>query len=323
MPTRIGILSTAHLHVHSYIKAFSGNRDSSIVGVWDDDVERGSAFCQHHALRLFSARDELIEQCDAVVITSENSKHLENAQAAANAGRHILCEKPLVINEDQGSAMLDLATKVKLMTAFPCRFSPAYARLKERVAAGDIGRLLAVCATNHGMCPFGWFVEPELSGGGALIDHTVHVADLLQDLLGQDPTSVYAQTNSKTYGQSWDDTALLQLTYANSVFATIDASWSRPKKYKTWGDVKLNVVGEKGTIELDMFAQGFDTYSANGHGLSGYGSDLDKEMAAAFIKCIQEDTEPPITAADGLVAARVAFAGYRSAELGEPVPLAS
>src|SRR5207253_2134250 len=104
--------------------------------------------------------------------------------------------------------MAEIAKRVKVMTAFPCRYAPSFTRLQERVKAGDIGPIKAICATNRGRCPFDWFVQENLSGGGAMIDHTVHVTDLLRALLGEEPTRVQAQTGSNMYGQSWDDTAM-------------------------------------------------------------------------------------------------------------------
>jgi predicted dehydrogenase len=292
---------------------------ANLIGIWDDDERRGRSFAEGISRPFFGSADDLLAGVDAVVITSENNKHAELGIMAAKKGRHILCEKPLVTNESDGRELLESARSVKLMTAFPCRFSPAYVRLKQRVKNGDIGKVLAICATNHGTCPFGWFVDAAMSGGGALMDHTVHVADLLYDLLGEEPSAVYAQTANRIYGNSWDDTAYLHLTYPSGVFATIDASWSRPGNYRTWGDVKMNVVGENGVIELDMFNQMFDAYTLeNGHGVGAYGSDMDGVMVEAFLASIQNDTPVPATGEDGLRAAKVAILGYTSAGNGEP-----
>ena len=319
MAARIGILSSAHMHAHGYAHGIKQNGAAELVGIWDDDAERGNAFAQRYGTKFFENRGNLIEASDAVVITSENRKHLESAREAANLSKPFLCEKPIVTSKDEAEEMRSIADKVTVMTAFPCRFSPAYQRLKARIAAGDIGRILAINATNHGSCPFGWFVETDKSGGGAMMDHTVHVADLLRDLLGEDPITVYAQTGNKIFGQDWDDTAMLHLTYPNGVFATIDASWSRPASYKTWGDVKMAVVGEKGVIELDMFSQGFDFYPKDGpHQLAGYGSDLDSLLINSFLKAI-ETGRPEITATDGIAAAMVAIRGYESAASANPV----
>ena len=158
-----------------------------------------------------------------------------------------------------------------------------------------------------------------------MIDHTVHVADLLRVLLKAEPTSVQAFTGSNVYGQSWEDTAMLTLEFPNGVFATLDSSWSRPKSYKTWGDVTMNVVGERGVIELNMFSQAFDIYSDEtpSHRISGYGSDLDAALIADFVRCILQDRPIPITADDGWKAVQVALAGYESARTGKPVALAA
>ncbi|MCH8275685.1 MAG: Gfo/Idh/MocA family oxidoreductase [Armatimonadetes bacterium] len=325
MAVRIGVLSVAHMHSHGYAHGLNAHPEAELAGVWDDDNERGKKFADRYETDFFDDHEALLAQVDGVVITGENKRHAETAEWAANAGKHILCEKPLVTTEQEGERMSEAVEKagVRLMAAFPCRYSPAFQRLKERVKDGEIGRILAVCATNHGMCPFGWFVETEKSGGGAMMDHTVHVADLLRDLLQSEPVEVYAQTGNKVYNEEWEDTAFLHVRFENGVFTTIDSSWSRPQSYKTWGDVRMNVVGEKGVIELDMFAQAFDRY-ANGparHSIASYGSDLDAGLIADFVRVVQTGEEPPITFHDGLQAARIAMAGYRSAGTNEPAPL--
>jgi len=148
-----------------------------------------------------------------------------------------------------------------------------------------------------------------------MIDHVVHVADLLAVLLGEPPSRVQAQIGHNMYGKDWDDTAMLTLEYPSGIFATLDSSWSRPTSYKTWGDVTINVVGENGVIEIDLFGQAFDHYANdNGkHGLAGYGSDIDAGLVDDFIRFAKGEIEGPVTAMDGLAAVRVALAGYRSA----------
>lgn len=321
---RVGILSVAHLHVGSYVHSFGAHPRTQLVGIWDHEPSRAKEFADRTGIPLCEEIDDLLAICDAVCICSENHWHAELAARAAKAGKHILCEKPLVAREEDAATMVDAvnAAGVILMTAFPCRFSPAYARLKVRVEAGEIGRVRAICATNRGSCPGGWFTQPELSGGGAMIDHVVHVGDLLRDLLGADPVRVQAQTGNNMYGQAWDDTAMVTIEFPDGVFATLDSSWSRPKGYKTWGDVTMTVVGEKGTIELDMFGPAVGVVSATGFRNASYGSNLDAGMVEAFIRACLDGEPVPTTMHDGLQAARIALAGYRSVEAGQPVALA-
>jgi predicted dehydrogenase len=323
MSLRVGILSVAHLHAWGYVAAMKAHPEVDLAGAWDDNSERLTLFAKSADIAQFEDIDLLLDRVDAVVICSENTRHASMAQKAESRGKHILCEKPLVTNEADAATMREIAERVKVMTAFPCRYSPAFKRLRERVEAGEIGAIKAICATNRGRCPFDWFVQTELSGGGAMIDHTVHVADLLRVLLGEEPARVQAQTGTNMYGKEWDDTAMLTLEFPSGIFATLDSSWSRPQSYKTWGDVTMNVVGEQGVIELNMFGQEIDVYSDGTvtHTLAGYGSNLDSALVDDFVRCCLEDTSSPISVHDGIQAARVAMAGYRSAELGQPVTL--
>lgn len=318
-------MSSAHMHAWGYAAGLQRNPDAALAGIWDPVAERGVAFARQFQTEAFASADELFEVCDAVIVTCENKLHAPYVELAATAGKAILCEKPLATNEAEKDRMFAAveAAGVKLMTAFPCRYSPAFLRLRERVDAGEIGAIQAISATNRGRNPGGWFIQTELSGGGAMIDHVVHVTDLLRVLLKADPIQVQAFTGNNMYGQIWEDTAMLTIEFPGGVFATLDSSWSRPSSYKTWGDVTMNVVGEKGVAELNMFGQGFDHYVNEPQGihLAGYGSDLDAGLVNDFLKCVRDDTPPPISGLDGWKASQVALAGYESVRTGKPVVL--
>lgn len=311
------------MHSYGYAGGLAGNPRAERIGVYDRDAEAAKKFSETFGVPLFDTPESLVKAVDAVIITSENKLHAEYGELAATYGKHILCEKPLVTSEAEGKRLMEAVNTagVKLMTAFPCRYSPAFKRLQQRVANDEIGKIVALCTTNRGSCPFSWFVETEKSGGGAMIDHTVHVTDLLRALLKEEPVLVEAQIGNNMYHQGWEDTAMLTLTFESGIFASLDSSWSRPKSYKTWGDVTMNVVGERGVIELDMFGPSLDFYSNDSmkFASAGFGSNLDEGLVSDFLRCIEEDTVPAVTGFDGLQAARVAMAGYESARLGQPV----
>lgn len=319
MPVRIGFLGVAHMHAWGYVAALQSDCRARVTAAWDPDVKRKDVFGLENGVHQADSIDDLFERSDAVVICSPNTSHAEHVELVARAGKPILCEKPLVTSmEDADRMRKAVAGKVQLMTAFPCRYAPAYLRLKERLAAGDIGAIQAICATNRGRCPFDWFVDIHQSGGGAMIDHTVHVADLLRDLLGAEPTSVLAQIGSNLYGQEWEDTAMLTVEYPDGVFATLDSSWSRPQSYKTWGDVTMNLVGDKGVIEVNLFGQNVEVWG-QAASLAHYGSSLDAALVSEWLTSIEE-SRPPLTGLeDGLAASRVALAAYQSVGKTEPI----
>lgn len=322
MSLRVGFLGIAHLHAWGYAASLRKVEGAEPGLVYDHLPERARKFADLTELQAADA-EAVLASSDAIVICSENKRHAKYVEIAAAAGKPILCEKPLVTSEDEAARIQAAVEKhgVQLMTAFPCRYAPAYERLLERFRADEIGKLVAVCATNRGQCPFDWFVDVNESGGGAMIDHVVHVADLLRVLLGEEVKSVYAQVGSNMHGQDWEDTAMLTLEFPSGVFATLDSSWSRPKSYKTWGDVTMNVVGEGGVLEMDMFSQAVHVYKDVNmrYGLHGYGSDLDLALVSDFNQAARSGGPMPITLQDGLQAARVALAGYASVQAQQPV----
>ncbi len=307
--SRIGFAGVAHMHSHGYAHALG----DSVCGVWDDSPERANSFAGRFGVPVFRALSELAEASDGIIITSENTRHVPIVRQLAPFGKAVLCEKPLVTSEDEAQELIQIIaeTSLPVMTAFPCRYSPAFIALKSKIK--DLGRIRAICATNRGRCPGDWFIQKDLSGGGAMIDHVVHVSDLLRCLLGEEASRVQAQTGSRMYEQDWEDTAMLTIEFPSGIFATLDSSWSRPPKFKTWGDVTMNVVAENGTIELDLFSQTLEVYSDNGHTVSGYGSDIDAGLVADFLRVVAGEMPPPVTAYDGIQAARIALAGYESA----------
>lgn len=315
MPLRVGILGVAHVHTPSYVTCVRGHRDATLIGFYEPEATIAAQFAAGHDVPHYGI-DELLTLVDAVVLSGTNVEHLPFALAAAAAGKHILTEKPIATTVEAADAMIDAAAKggVNLMTGFPCRFSAAWRSLKQHVRAGEVGKILAINATNRGTCPGGWFTDKAKSGGGAMIDHTVHVADLLRDLIGEEPTSVHAKIGSNVYGQSWDDCAILTLDFPGGLFATIDSSWSRPKTFKTWGDVTMSVIGEKGVLNMDMFGQEMEAYSLSApYGVRGFGSNLDALMIDEFVKSCIEKRPPAVTGEHGRAALRVAMLGYASA----------
>ncbi len=322
-PLRVGVLGVAHLHADSYAAQLAALGDAVLVGVWDADSDRANRKAAQYQTGAFTDRDALLAASDAVVVCSENVHHRALTEAAAQAGKHVLCEKPLATTPDDAHAMIEACQSagVQLMTAFPCRFSPPFQSLQSAVANGELGEVLALRGTNRGKCPGGWFIDKALSGGGAVMDHTVHVTDLLRALLNAEVAEVYCESGNGILHGDFDDTGFLTLTFENGVWATLDASWSRPQTFPTWGDVTLGVTGTGGVIEMEMFAQESVRYNdASGRiAYEGWGSSIDAGMVASWVAALRTGSPVPVTGEDGLRAVEVVEAAYESARTHQPV----
>lgn len=322
---KIGMISFAHGHAFSYLSSLLSIPEVEIIGIADPDHGRVADVVHKHGIAYYEDYRALLEKpLDAVVICSENVYHAEITIAAANKGVHVLCEKPLGIGMDEMNAMIEACRShnVQLMTAFPCRYLAAVTQAKNAVDRGDIGEIVAIKGTNRGTAPSGWFVDRELSGGGALLDHTVHVMDLMRWITGSDPEEVYAYAATlfdETLGV--DDAGMIHVTFENGTFGVVDTSWSRKSPFPTWGDVTLEIIGTKGVISVDALGQINELYSQeNGIGQWNYwGDNMDLYLVRAFVQAIRQGERVPISGEDGLRSAAVALAGYQSLETGQPV----
>ena len=326
-PLRIGMLSFAHEeHAASYAACLQQIPGVELAGIADDDEARGRG----HAARLGTGyvadyRDLLArDDIDAVIVCSENARHREMVVAAAAAGKHVLCEKPLATTREDALAMIAACrdNKVKLQIAFPMRFSPPAVALREAVRGGAIGTPLMVQATNPGRMPPGWFSDPKLAGGGAVMDHTVHVADMLRWIFEREITSVYAEIDTRIHpGLPTDDVGLIMLGLDGGISASLDASWARAKTWPIWGGVTMDVIGDQGVLSLNAFNQNVQLFDdrAGRYSLVPFSASGDPVLVRSFVDAIRDDTPPPVTGEDGLRALEVTLCAYESARRHEPV----
>ncbi len=334
---RVGLASFAHVHASGYARLLAQRPDVDLVASdpdvrgEDDGQARGSELAAELGVRHVAGYDELFAQdLDAVVVCTENSRHRVVVEQAAAAGVHVLCEKPLATTLEDAAAMRAACDRagVVLMTAYPVRFHPGFRKLRESVRRGDLGRVLAITGTNNGQAPIAsrrWFVDPDLAGGGALMDHTVHLADLLDDLLDHQPRSVYAQVNRIVHAADVEveTGGLVALTYPDGVVATIDCSWSAPASYPGWGGLTLTVEGERGSVTLDAFAERLEVFDDQAGGLrwQPYGADLDALMLQEFLGAVREERVPQPDGGVGYRTLQVVRAAYASAASGRSVQL--
>jgi UDP-N-acetylglucosamine 3-dehydrogenase len=325
---RLGIVSFAHHHNYGFAAGAQTLPGVEIVAVWDADPAIGAEAAAQFGTTFEADLDTLLarDDIDAVIIGSENVNHARHTIAAAKAGKHVLCEKPLATTVEDAQAMVDAcaANGVKLQTAFPVRFVPSTIALRDAIRSGTIGTPLAVTARNPGTCPHRWFVDPALSGGGAVMDHTVHVVDVLRWIFDAEFTEVYAEIDTRIHDIPVDDTGLLMLKMSNGIPVSLDTSWSRPESWPTWGGVTIEVIGEEGVLSLDAFADVLEVAEIRHHTYTWRPVDSvgDAEMVRGFVDAIRNDTPTEPSGVDGLRAVQVTLAAYESARAGEPVAIA-
>lgn len=337
-PVRIGLISFAHTaHAVSYSSALGRLKEAALVAVYDEDPQRGRQFAAQFQAHYYSRLDDLLKREDlqGVIVCSPTSQHRDLVCAAAAAGKHVLCEKPIATRLSDAQEMVNACRSagVLLQIPFVCRFYPMIQTARRIIQNGEIGRVLGAVGGNRGVPPLPplyppWITDPVQAGGGALLDHSVHVTDAMRFLFESEVESVYAEKGVfAEKPMKVEDCGLLSLTFRDGAVATVDPSWSIPENNPYHYDFYLRILGEKGTINLDDTRQALTIVSdrPNRSGVSDepFGVDVDFEMVRHFIRCIYagENLFPAASGEDGLRALEIALAAYQSADLHQPVTL--
>ncbi|MCX8064794.1 MAG: Gfo/Idh/MocA family oxidoreductase [Candidatus Hydrogenedentes bacterium] len=325
---RIGIMSFAHLHAYSYAHCVNSLPGVELTAIWDDDKNRGKEASEKYNTRFVENLDDFLGlPIDGVIITSENANHKRMVEECASAKKWILCEKPLATTIEDSISMVNTCRreKVGLGIAFPCRFIPAIERARDYIGSGKLGTILAISCTNNGTYPGGWFSEVSLSGGGATMDHTVHVVDVLRWMLNKEFEWVYCDLGNQMHKGVFDtdDIGVLQLEMEDEIQVSHIASWSRPKSFPTWGDVTMEIVGTKGVLYVDAFNQKLNVYSdaVMKAEWAFWGENPDLALIEDFVHSIEEKRDPLSTGVDGVRSVEVTVYAYESAKAQKKVKI--
>ena len=342
---RVGVIGLGIGRMH--IEGWREHPDVEVAAIADADAQRlhdvGELFdiaTRHASAQALLAAGGL----DVVSICTPNQSHKALALAAFEAGAHVLCEKPMALNAEEGRAMLAASRRAgkRLMINFSYRFSAASRGLKAQVDAGVFGPFYfgrSVWHRRRGLPGFGgWFGQKALAGGGPLIDLGVHRLDLALWLMGHPrPTWVLGSTHdpiarplAQAAGKVFDveDLAAALIRFDNGATLVLEASWAAHIQEAELMETRL--LGTRAGLLQKNLDQG---YTFDAHIFTDqHGAQLDMHLheppAAApsamhdYAAAILADTPHPAPGEEGLVVMEILDAIYESARRGEPVRIA-
>ncbi len=278
------------------------------------------------------ARDDV----DAVDLCVPTDRHAPLAVEALQAGKHVLCEKPIARTLEEADAMIAAAREAGrvLMVGHVRRFDHRYVAVKGALRAGDVGRPIYIRRAERQWLPVPadvWYWRPE-AGGGVIVDIGVHIADMFRWLLEDEPVSVYAvgrQVRQAAREANSFDHALMTFRFAGGAIAVAEASWAYQPSFGRGLYAALDIVGTAGTLhDSDQQANPMLVYDATqGPQLPHYFRFMSttehafQAEIAHFVACVRGEHPPAISPHDARRALEMALAAQRSAETGSVVPL--
>jgi predicted dehydrogenase len=299
-----------------------------------DQAARESAAETLQVESVFADYRDLLKapELDAVVIVTPTRLHMEIAVAAAQMGKHVLCEKPMAMTVGECDRMNSAAEAagIKLQVGFMRRFAPAFDEAKRRVASGEIGDVVMIRSLTYGpSIPQPWMYDLKASNG-PLAEVNSHDIDTLRWMADSEVTEVYATGGNYRSPEARDsfpdfyDNVVMIVKFANGVQGMISGAQGVRYGY----DSRCEVLGTKGII----FAGGLEAKpltSCTEAGLFTPAIQSWRTLFAEaylaedgeFISCIRENRSPRVTGFDGMRAVEVVNAGNESIRTGLPVRL--
>jgi len=244
------------------------------------------------------------DEIDAVYIATPVFVHAEHTIAAAEAGKHVLCEKPMALNPRECDEMIAAcrANGVKLGIAYYRRFYPAVERLKQIIESGEIGSVTVAqinCfeafdpSPDH---PRRWFVEKEKSGGGPMMDFGCHRLEIFANLFGK-VRRIESIVSSDALGRGVEDTASALMQFENGTSAALTVTHAAVESQDT-----LHIFGTKGSVHIPVLNSGemmIRTGSDERSETHPPSANFHEPLIADFADAVWTDRDPTVTGEDG------------------------
>ena len=319
--------------------------NAQLVAVFDVNATANSEVARHFNARAVANVEELLRcDLDAVYIATPPQVHREQTLACAQAGKHVLCEKPLGLTVADAEAMIDACAKagVRLGTAFMMRFQAQHQAALKLIRDGRLGQPVfarAQLSCWYPEMPGAWRQDPALGGGGSLMDMGGHCIDLLEMFFGPVQT-VSCFINRTVHRYPSEDSAVASLRFANGALGGVDAffclpdeaSQNRLELYGSLGSILAQgTIGQGAAGEMIACLKkddtGYDAQQARGAkggaAITAAPQNTYRAEIEEFSQAILDDREPSNHAALGLHSQRVLAACYESSRTGRAIALRS
>jgi len=261
------------------------------------------------------------EEVDIVSIATPESHHRNPAIAAAEAGKHLFIEKPLAHSMKDAVDIVHSARRhrVKLMVGYLLRFDARYAEGKRRIDNGSIGELISIWARRATRITTAKRVA---NWSNPLFYLSVHDIDLINWYVQNEVRRVYAEAAGKLF-KDRDVPCVIHVLmgFKNGVTASLEVNWCRPTTWQYGLESRLHISGTAGVIYVDVYDQGLNMYSKNGHDcpdtihwpiVHNRLQGTLKEELHHFLECVIKEKEPFVTGEDGITSLKIALAIMKS-----------
>jgi predicted dehydrogenase len=326
MTLRWGIIGAGEIAGRAMAPGLKLAAGSDLYAVQCRTLEKAQAFAARHgAQKAYDSIEALLDDAgiDAVYIATPNSLHAPHTIAAARAGKHVLCEKPMATTIRDAEAMIGACDRhgVTLGVVFQNRYHHAHLEARRHVASGALGEIDLVTAQlcrgfMRGRHWSGWRVDPAMTGAGAIVAQAVHPIDLLRHLLGAEVAEVQAMTDEAFSSRSVEEMSYTLLRFANGTHGIVVAGTLLPRfdndvvLYGTQAKLACRAslgVQREGTQPQMTFESETINTRIDFPGDNSNSARMAR-LVEDFAGSVRDRTEPALSGRNGLAMVRIALA---------------
>jgi myo-inositol 2-dehydrogenase/D-chiro-inositol 1-dehydrogenase len=316
---KIGIIGTGYMG-GTHAQIFARDERCEVAALFDIRPERMYRVSRQTGARAMENAEQVIDASDAIVVTTPNTRHVELAIAAATAGKHVLCEKPMATNLEQAQKVLEAANKQTsvFQVGHNRRYAPVYQKLKHLLSE-DTPHSAHIKMNRGELQNPEWTSDTSVTGG-FLYETTIHLFDMMRFQFGE-PAEMLAFGSQHTYREIDNFSVLLKFKSGlHATFcSTAEASWHFPfERVEVFCEHRTIMTQEmENLIDSRQADANFETFSwhmAAKEERWGYNQE-----DAAFLDAIINQTEPPVTALDGYKSVELVEACYKAVRTGEKI----
>ena len=341
----IGVVSFAHGHVNAYCNRMKQWDDVRLVAAWDDDAERGQAQSDTFQMSYSPHLEDLLSRrdVDAVIVTSETNRHAEHCIAAAEAGKHILLQKPMALTLDDCDRIIAAVEKsgVTLQMAFQMRCDPVNIQMKQMIDDGVLGKVGTLRRRHCIGVLFNpgffqgktrWHVDA-VANKGMFMDDAVHAADFMYWMLGK-PTTVMAEIGNVLTDVAPDDTGMAIYRFPDGAFgllyncsATVAAEITteiygdRAALHHYYGDGVSTQYAPENAAPLKLMRRGQTQFDEIRIPLPKVHGERIAAVPRPWIDMLKRGDAPVCDHRAGRISTSMCLAAYESAESGRRVEI--
>ena len=321
---RYGIVGAGGI-AQAYAQAFAQCSEADLVGVADTRLDAAQKLAETNNSAAFSSHEEMISatEPEAVVVCTPPVTHADICTDLMQRGIHVLCEKPLAMNSDQARQMIDAAAlaDVKFTMASKFRYADDVIAARKIVESGILGDMMLFENVFSGRVDMSnrWNSNPEVSGGGVLIDNGTHSVDIMRYFLGP-VVELQVVEGRRVQNLPVEDTVRVFVKTEAGVMGSIDLSWSMQKEQPYY----ISIYGSQGTVLVGWQESKYKTIGNNEWIVFGQGYNKIQSFQNQienFTRAIRGEEILRISPQDGLASVEVIEAAYESLQNENWIPV--